>query len=198
MTNHNFNWPKKDDAALKPYVSSADQARFEAFVMPDEGKYLAGFQRAADMIVEAAKTDNRNPDDLFFPVAYLYRHHLELILKELVRLGVRLGSFNGCDDILVEHNLHKLWNKSKQLIKEVWPDSPDDDIKAVEKMILGFHKLDPTGQVFRYARDKNGISHLQSAPQCVDLGNLKTTVDAVSRFLDAAYAGIDYCDPGPI
>jgi hypothetical protein len=197
MTDYNFNWPKKGDAAFKPSVPSAYQARLEAFVMPNDGAYLVGFQRAADMIVNAAKTDDRNPDDLFFPVAYLYRHHLELMLKELVHLGVRLGSLNGCEDILVDHNLHKLWNKSKQLIKEVWPDSSDDDLKAVEQMILEFHKLDPTGQAFRYARDRNGSSHLQDGPQRVDLGNLKATVDAVSRFLDAAWTGIEYCDPGP-
>jgi len=120
------------------------------------------------------------------------------MLKELVRLGVRLGSLDGCEKILGEHNLHKLWNKSKQLIKEVWPDSPDDDLKAVEKMILEFHKLDPTGQAFRYARDMNGSSHLQGGPQRVDLDNLKKTVDSVSSFLDAAYAGIDNCDLGSI
>jgi hypothetical protein len=194
MTDHNLNWPKKGDAAFKPSVPSADQARLEAFVMPYDGKYLVGFQRAADMIVDAAKTDDRNPDDLFFPVAYLYRHHLELMMKELVRSG----SLDGCEDILGKHDLHKLWDKSKQLIKEVWPDSPDDDLEAVEQMILEFHKLDPTGQAFRYARARNGRSHLQDGPQRVDLGNLKATVDAVSRFLDAACAGIDYCDSGPI
>ena len=198
MTDHSFNWPKKSDEAFKPSVPSADPACLDAFVMPSEGAYLAGFQRAADMIVDSAKNDDRNPDDLFFPVAYLYRHHLELMLKELVRMGVRLGSLNGCAGILGKHDLELLWNKSKQLIKEVCPDSPDEDLKAVEQVILEFHKLDPTGQAFRYARDKKGSSHLQSVPQRVDLGNLKTTVDAVSKFLDAAFAGIDYCDPGPI
>ena len=196
MTDHNFNWPKKGDAVFKPSVPSADQARLEAFVMPDGGKYLVGFQRAADMLVDAAKTDDRNPDDLFFPVAYLYRHHLELMLKELVRLGVRLSSLDGCEDMLGKHNLHKLWNKSKQLIKEVWPDSPDDDLKAVEQMILEFHKLDPTGQAFRYARDKKGNPQLQDMPQRIDLENLKLTVDAVSGFLEAAEAGINDSDPG--
>lgn len=196
MNDHNFNWPKKGDALFRPSVSSADQARLEAFVMPTEGKYLAGFQRAADMIVDAAKTDNRNPDDLFFPVAYLYRHHLELMLKELVRLGIRLCSLNGCEDILTNHNLNKLWNKSKQMIKEVCPDSPDDKIKATEQMIIEFHNLDSKGEAFRYARDKKGISHLQSAPQRVDLDNLKANLDGVSRFLDSAYADIDSCDPG--
>ena len=149
------------------------------------------------MIVASSETSDLNPDDLVFPVAYLYRHHLELILKELVRLGIRLGALDRCEEAMGGHNLHKLWNKAKQLILQVWPDSPDTDLQAVEQVILEFHKLDPSGQAFRYARDKDGGQHLAGAPERVGLNNLKSVVDAVSAFLDAAYAGIDACDPGP-
>lgn len=197
MTDADFNWPKKGDRAFKPSVSAADQARLQAFVMPSDGAYAVGFQRAADMIVHAAQSDDRNPDDLLFPVAYLYRHHLELMLKHLVRLGVRVGALDGCNNILGNHNLQKLWNKGKQLIMQVLPDSPDDHLSAVEHVILEFHKRDPTGQAFRYAHDSRGVPHLQGGPETVNLGNLKVTVDAVSSFLDAAYAGIEYCDSDP-
>lgn len=195
MADGDINWPRKGDRAFKRSVPPVDHARLEAFVIPSDGTYLVGFQRAADMIVDAAKTDEGNPDDLFFPVAYLYRHHLELMLKELVRLGLRLGSIEGCENILGQHNLEQLWNRAKQLIKEVWSDSPHDDLRAVEQVILEFHKLDPTGQAFRYARDRHGAAQLQGAPLRVDLDNLRAAVDAVSRFLDSAWAGIDYCDP---
>jgi len=197
MTDANFSWPKKGDRAFGPSVSAEDQTRLEAFVIPTEGTYLVGFQRAADMIVEAANSDDLNPNDLFFPVAYLYRHHLELTLKGLVCLGIRVGLLDGCKDILDAHNLHKLWNKAKQLIKELWPDSPDVALEAVEQNILEFHKLDPKGQAFRYALDKKGSPHLTNGPKMVDLNNLKSVVDAVSKFLDAAYAGIECCGPGP-
>ena len=197
MTDLTFNWPKKGDRAFKPSVPSAEHARLEAFVMPSDGTYLVGFQRAADMIMDAVKIDDGNPDDLFFPVAYLYRHHLELMLKELVRLGVRLGSLESCQDILGGHNLHRLWNEAKHLINELWPDSPDEDLKTVEQVILQLHKLGSTGQAFRYARDKNRSPYLTNCPQRVDLNNLKLVVDGVSRFLDAASTGIDQCDPGP-
>ncbi len=196
MRDAQLHWPKKGDRAFPAAISASGRAQPLAFVMPTESAYIAGYQRAADMIVEAAHDDDLNPDDLVFPVVYLYRHHLELMLKGLVRLGVRLGSLDDCENNLGGHNLHKLWNKAKQLIKEVWPDSPDDDVQAVEQVILQFHKLDPTGQAFRYARDTKGTPHLQNAPARVELVNLKATLDSVSTFLDAAYAGIDSCDPG--
>lgn len=212
MADSEFNWPKKGDQAFG--LSADDQSALKAFVMPSEGAYLGSFQRAADMIVAAAQSDDLNPDDLFFPVAYLYRHHLELMLKGLIRLGVRAGTIEAPADCQSEpcptcghrkvrkdwqwwHNLHKLWNKAKQLIEEVWPDSPSGDLKAVEQVILEFHKLDRSGQAFRYALDKHGRPHLTGAPQLVDLNNLRSVVDRVSRFLDAAYAGLEDIDPGP-
>lgn len=214
MAQSPFIWPKKGDQAFRASVHLTDQDAIEAFVFPSDGAYLVGFQRGADMIVDAAKDDNLNPDELFFPVAYLYRHHIELMLKELVRLGTRVGVVEeavelvppcpscghaprASDDPLSQHNLHKLWNKAKLAINAVWPDQGKADLAAVERVILEFHKLDPTGQAFRYARDKAGGRHLQDAPSRVDLRNLKAIVDAVSRFLDACYAGIDACDPGP-
>ena len=196
MANGDLNWPKRGDRVFRPSVPSAKQAQLEAFVMEWDGIHLIGFKRAADVLVEAAKTDDRNPDDLFFPVAYLYRHHLELKLKELVRLGRDSGSLDGCDNILGEHNLHKLWNKAKQLIQQVWPDSPDDDLNAVEHMILEFHQCDRTSQAFRYPRDKKGAAHSHAGLQRVDLVSLKTAVDAVSTYLEASCDGIDACDPG--
>ena len=189
-------WPKKGNKAFAPSLAPGERTRLEAFVMPSVGDYTAGFQRAADMIVDTANTDNGNPDNLFFPVAYLYRHHIELSLKDLVRLGVRLGALKDCEDCLGDHNLHKLWNKAKDLVQAISSTSPHQDIEATEHVILEFHKLDPDGQAFRYARTKNGEQNLQKAPDRVDLNDLKTTVDGVSAFLEAAYAGIDSCDPG--
>ena len=196
MNEQDFNWPKKGDKVFKPSPPSVAGVPLEAFVMPSEGTYLVGFQRAADLIVEAARSESGNPDDLFFPVAYLYRHHLELMLKELVRLGVQMGSLDECERILGGHNLQELWKTVQQLIMEAWPGRPPEDLIAAEHSILEFHKLDPSGQAFRYARDKKGAPHLQAAPPVVDLTNLKGVVDGVSRFLDASYAGIEHCDPG--
>jgi hypothetical protein len=79
----------------------------------------------------------------------------------------------------------------------VWPDSPDEDLCAAEKVILEFHKLDPKSDTFRYACDKQGEKHKMNGLQIVDLLNLRSAVGAISLFLEAAYAGIEYCNPGP-
>ena len=194
-----FCWPEKGDRAFK--FSPSDKKGLDAFVVPSEGAYVVGFQEAANMVVDAAQNDPRSPDNLFFPVAYLYRHHLELMLKGLVRLGIRVGVFREDDSILKilgRHDLCALWEKAKQLISEACPDSQSEDIKTVRHVILEFHKLDQTGQAFRYDRDKKGAPHLVGVPSRVDLENMMNVVAGTSAFLDGAYAAIDFCDPGPL
>jgi hypothetical protein len=192
MTDTGLNWPKKGDRAFVPLTATADQAGLEAFVQPSEDAYTYGFKRAADMIVDAALREDGNPDDLFFPITYLYRHHLELMLKGLVHMGMQQGEVDMCGKILMGHNLHKLWYRVRDQIKQAWPEAQGDDLKATEQLILELHEHDPSGQAFRYARDSEGVRHLQGAPKRVDLANLKATMDAVSKFLGAAYAGIEW------
>jgi hypothetical protein len=198
MSKPDFNWPKKGDQAFPEPNPKGRSGLLEAFIMPLEDTYLTGFQRAADIIVSAIPILDGTPDSLFFPVAYLYRHHLELMLKELVSLGIQMGSLKGCESVLESHNLQMLWKNAKQLIMGRWPKSPGEDMRAADHVVMEFHKLDPSGQAFRYARDKKGAPSLVDAPRVVDLGNLKAVVDGVSSFLDASYAGIEASDPGQL
>lgn len=197
-----FNWPQKGDKAFALPGHPADSSLLAAFILPSSGGYAVGFKEAADKIIEAAEHDDKHPDLLFFPVAYLYRHSLELSLKEIVEMSVKSGAIAVPDDVLAEllggHNLYCLWNRTREAIQAVWPEGDHVDTKAVEKVILEFHRLDKSGQAFRYPTDKSGKPHLATAPQCVSLQNLKKVMDAVDRYLDASYAGIDYCDPGPL
>lgn len=195
-----FYWPRQGDKAFAVHGSPGDPSLVAAFVLPSTGGYAVGFKDAADKVVEAAASDDRNPDLLFFPVAYLYRHSLELSLKDIVRMSARSGAISpsegDLDKLLGGHDLLCLWRQTRAAIEAVWPDGEKSDTDAVEKIILEFHGLDKSGQAFRYPTDKSGRPHVGSAPKCVSLQNLKRTFDAMDRFLDAAFTGIDGCDPG--
>ncbi len=215
MKEIKFSWPKKGDLAFKPSVLSKDHRLLDAFIMHSTDAYSEGYKRAGDILVAYSHSDDLNPDNLFFPVAFVYRHHLELLLKELIRLGERVGAIGvksvrpsnpcpncgqrkGKKDWRTEHNLLKLWNRAKRILKSVWPDSPRDDLEAVERVILEFNKLDRTGQAFRDASTTNGVQSLRDTPEHVDLENLAAVIDAVSTFLYSAWIAIDNCDPGPL
>jgi hypothetical protein len=220
-----LNWPRKGDKAFTlNQASIRDPALVNAFVLPAAGSYAYGYKEAADKVVESAKHDIQNPDPLFFPVAFLYRHYLELTLKELVCLGRSINaiepSFDSrsrrcpqCDhkwsvkeDVLFQHNLDKLWKQVRKLIKD---ESANDGrevteaIDAIEKIVQEFHILDGSGQETRYARNKKGEWSLtapgghQLRHQRVSLENLRLTMEKVERFLEASYCMLDECQGIP-
>jgi len=154
-----------------------------------------GFKEAADRVVDSlAQNDTRKRVDIFFfPVVYLYRHAIELCLKRLVVDGVELGLLGEDDalkNILSEHNLHKLWNKVRFVLKSVWPNGDDTDLKAAERMIIEFHQADESGQRLRYSQDKDGKSHADTLPSPIDLARLRESMRGLFTFFDGCSAGL--------
>ena len=62
-------------------------------------QHAEAFKIAADMILDSHEAAVKGPhhDALLYPVLYLYRHCLELKLKDLVLLGVKCGDFELCE-----------------------------------------------------------------------------------------------------
>jgi hypothetical protein len=197
MSPPKFKWPKAGNKAFGTIASPIRPPQLAAFVERSDAVYTLGFRLAADAVIEYARQENTQPDLIFIPAAYLYRHYLELMLKDLVRLGVRVGMLDLTDERLTKHNLLKLWSSTKKLIKAYWPTSPPDDMKAAEQVVFEFHRLDKNGQAFRYANDLEGNASLPTVPEWIDLDALQSTMNGVANFLEACEAGIDAADPGP-
>jgi hypothetical protein len=120
---------------------------------------------------------------------------LELGLKCIVKYGIDFGIIEKDDGFGMcrgreAHNLHKLWNKARRIIEEVWPDGDTDTLTNAERIILQFHKLDNSGQAFRYAQDVEGKPHLDNAPKLIDLENLKIVSNNLFSFLDSCIGGL--------
>lgn len=182
-----FNWPKKGNRAFSMAVDRASPALLPCFIFATSGVYAVGFKSAADKIIEGIDMD-RNPDVYFFPVAYLYRHYLELTLKNIVDIGRKAGAITVPQEQLRTHNLHELWNLARKLIGGVSSEEDMMAIDAIQSVILEFHQLDERGDAFRYSTDNRGNRHLINAPEWISLATLKNTMDAVANFLEAAEA----------
>jgi hypothetical protein len=189
-------WPEKNDAPFEKGAFGPTQAHLDWFDHFSKNSIIAdAFKEAADKLVDNLATGNslEHPDKFFFPVAYLYRHAFELGLKCIIRDGIDLGIVTEDDsvkEILKDHNLHKLWNKARNILEEVWGDEDKETPTNAEKVILQFHKLDSSGQAFRYAEDVEGKPHLENAPKLVDLVNLKRVSNNLFSFLDSCSGGL--------
>ena len=131
-------------------------------------------------------------------VLYLYRHVLELKLKDVVLLGVTVGNFalEDVKEILGGHELCPLWTKVRVFFEKNYPE--DKQYPLIEAVVQEFHQVDRDGQTLRYDRQKDlKKRRYDKLPQYISVTNLRTTMDAVYNHLDFAYAGVlDWWDAG--
>ncbi len=171
------------------------------------------FKLAADMILDghlAAKGSHN--DILLFPVLYLYRHCVELKLKDLLLLGIRSRFFDGevADKILDEdngiigqHRLCALWNMARDLLAHSYQN--DAQLKVAESMINELHQIDRDGQTLRYDRVKGTLQlrrpkyehlgdakplHIYKIPETIDIANLRHSMNCLYGYLESSYDGI--------
>lgn len=188
-------WPTKGDKAF------SDEGAGKSFQLRNVRywhlpQHANAFRVAAEMVIQTYVNAPRQPyhDDLVFPVVYLYRHYLELKMKDLIRLGARVGLLENetVQKSLGCHGLEQLWGHVKELLTKRWPDAEDDAPEHVESVIAEFHLTDPDGQTIRYERDRAGKRNkYENLPDLVSLSTLYETMERVSTFFDAAYDGVD-------
>jgi hypothetical protein len=189
----NHPWPKK---GIKAFVEGEGaHAFYRTAALWNHDYHAEAFKKGAEMLLDAhlEKTPFPFHDEIFFPIAYLYRHCLELRLKDIVSIGDSMGLFKPGEvsDALKGHSLARLWTYAKKAITERWPEGDKATLAAVEAVINEFHQVDPTGQAFRYERDINGKPHfLKNLPSMIDPQHLRNAVNATYSFLDSTGSGL--------
>lgn len=119
--------------------------------------YSDGFRLAADRLVEELKkggTVNLPVDVVVYPVFFLYRHHLELQLKDVI-VTCHLFVHREEHPYPHGHNLMKLWSKARPLIESSWPELDWSQNRIVTNLIVEFTELDPNGEAGRYPISKS-------------------------------------------
>src|SRR6266478_1683118 len=92
--------PLSDEVNLSPWPKTGDK-----LFVPDNGRHVAyiglrtsfsvyaiGYKDAADALIERVLEKNFGADLQIYPIAFLYRHYLELRLKQLLICGGRVVS----------------------------------------------------------------------------------------------------------
>jgi hypothetical protein len=153
--------------------------------------YIEGYKRAADLLVSHIKATSRDQDFLVYPIVYLYRHHLELSLKEIVRNGSTL-----LDDSALKaeqtHSLTKLWPIAKKVIQKVWPEEPDNsEYVKIDHFISEIAKFDDSSTTFRYPRTRQGANTVQGL-QHINLRHFAECMQSICSLLDGASLGISF------
>ncbi|PIP49125.1 MAG: hypothetical protein COX14_00950 [Chloroflexi bacterium CG23_combo_of_CG06-09_8_20_14_all_45_10] len=128
------------------------------------GEHIIGYKEAGDILLRYALEKGRQ-NVLVYPVMFLYRHYIELQLKEIIINGRRyLGERRRFP---LGHDINQLWQDCRSIVQamdtNIEPNLTEEQRREFEDLydnlgsyinILG--ELDPNSQTFRYPIDRDG------------------------------------------
>ncbi|HBH4764843.1 TPA: hypothetical protein KTG61_004865 [Escherichia coli] len=161
--------------------------------MPDHGTaYTEGYRRAADILINHIDESGRDQDFLVYPVLFLYRHHLELLIKQIIGLALALAEDPDKHQYKKDdHNLNNLWPLAQKLILEVDDSYRPSDFKIVKEVVKALHQADERATDFRYARRNDGTRSLEGI-HYVNTRRFGKKMGEASDLLDGVDNGLRY------
>jgi hypothetical protein len=128
-------------------------------------EYSKGFSMAANLLIDRVidyQGKDYSLDYMIYPACFNMRHSVELRLKGSIEELQKIAEIKKDSlpfDLQGSHNIEKIWiffqDKSEKIDKRYI-----DINKKIGATIKDIAEVDPTGQTFRYAVDKDSQTHL--------------------------------------
>jgi hypothetical protein len=161
------------------------------------GLYCDGYKQAADVLADHFLGQHECSayyQSQAYAIMFLYRHYLELRLKELF---IAYGHLLDLDDTIkvfdYKHKLIPLWQEVRRRDKTVSTESSceiDADMELLEDIIEQFACIDLNSEIFRYPVLKDGKT-VTLPPIQVPLQQLKEVMRWASYVMDGWSVGVD-------
>ena len=190
-----FESPSDDSTAASTVAEL--MWHYNATVEPLWSRYVDGYKNAADYLVDCAAAKNER-DSLVFPIVFLYRHYLEVQLKDILRM-LYLHHGKICK-IPNDHNLVTLWKSVRPLMERVYDDPESSDNNGhIEARIEEFSQLDEGSYAFRYPVDTKGEINFKDdileegknvRQYMINLLRVKLVVASMATYLEYVSAGL--------
>jgi len=144
-------------------------------------RYACGYKEAAERVYESwvALSD----DSLVFPIVFLFRHYVELRLKELMQSAENFLDLPSAWQS--NHNIAELWENLSLLLPKIFPDEPQVDLENTGRLLRELAEGDPYSFHFRYPENKKGQQYLEDIER-LDVVSFTDAMRRLSAFLDGA------------
>lgn len=161
--------------------------------MPDhETAYTEGYRRAADILIRHIDETGRDQDFLVYPIVFLYRHHIELQIKQVTGLARQLlRDDDSRYSNKVTHNLNSLWETARRAILQADDTLSSSDFTRVSAVVKALNEADLRATGFRYARTREGGRSLEGV-HYINTRRFGDLMAAASDELDAIDDGLRY------
>ena len=185
--------PRKDDLLFRSDLPDwTNNACLNVMHGGDEIGYAEGYRRGARLLVEYVAENARDQDYLVYPIIFLYRHHIELALKNIIVRGLYLIDRVPTEaekKHLIMHRLDLLWQDLKPMFADIckaagWRAPERDDVEGIDEYIHQLSSMDPDSYAFRYAHSKKGTPSLPSDLKQVNLRHFAETIERLADYLD--------------
>jgi hypothetical protein len=173
--------------------SSMDRPWYKAIIGNENSpatnweKYASGYKRGAESLVAQIIEEPVAQDLLIFPIVFLYRHYLELRIKDLIFRGSQFLS----QDLKIpkHHDLRVLWVIAEQVVSQIWPDDDLKSLRVIRQVLTDFGNVDKISDAFRYPVDTEGAANLPGL-QLINIVGFARTVTKAVDILEAIAFGI--------
>ncbi len=187
--------PHRPERGLKLFSPSGSRDRDASIGHHDVNwdVYCAAYRQGADVLVDHFLQRQNNYsveyESQAFAIIFLYRHYLELRLKELF---IAYGHLQGESIDIGGHRLINLWRKvHERASKDSEEDAPEveEDMSVLEEIISQFDAIDPVSEVFRYPVLKDCKTVTLPEIQ-VDMERLRDVMQWVSYLMEGWSVGV--------
>lgn len=182
-------WPREGDVLIGPRDDWPNNACLN--YMRGSGSdwlYATGYRLGAEYLTDYVVNAHRHQDALVYPIVFMWRHHVELRLKEIMRSASLL--VEGSAELKLDHKLYPLWARLKPLVEGVWPDADRTPLNAVEEIIAQLDEIDRYSFAFRYPTRKDGAPSLPEDLLHINIRNFTDVMQRVANFLDGMAASL--------
>lgn len=154
--------------------------------------YKAGFRKAAFDLTSKVCHQPVDQDLIVYPIAYLYRHHIELVLKEIIRLALDLEEKSPTpaqEKKLGGHDLLSLWSMARPMLGPVCEIAgsdplPSEDLQGIDSYMNQINAHDPRGESFRYARTRDAKRTLGPTLKLINIRTFATGMEKLADYLE--------------
>jgi hypothetical protein len=148
--------------------------------------YTEGYRLAAEILIERIADTGFDQDFLVYPIGFLYRHYIELSLKDIIGTGQELADYDSAPP--GGHELQRLWEKARVHIEREF-SGESSHLARADELIAELARTDPTSQTFRYRVDTRGRAHLEDQ-EVLNLGQFAEAMRELSVFLEGCGCGL--------
>jgi hypothetical protein len=165
---------------------------FTALPERDLGAYANGYAAAARNLAQDFLSRGY-ADYEAYPVVFLYRHALELYLKDIIIKGLHLAAVRHqelLEQVTYDHTLSRLFKTAAVVLRHCFPDDEglSEFIAGLDLATRDFARLDKSSFIFRYPVDKQGARPVS--------GTIHGSILAIARTMDPLLEQLDSVDTG--